>query len=318
MQQDLETEFWEYLDRLVATSHIAIDRRAGSVHPHWDGPAYPLDYGYLDGTKDPDGSQVDVWVGSLTPAEVNAVLVSVDLFKRDTEYSLLLGCSEADQQAILRFSNSGDLRVYLLPRHPNKNELFEGRISVRNFRSDPVPENLLMQILEAAILAPSAHNCQPWRFAVLLAQPVKERLVEAMGADFLRDLLADGIQLEEAQRQVQRSRERILGAPVTIVLCLDRSAEDIYPDQRRQHASHLMMTQSVALAGGYLLLAAHAHGLGGVWMSAPLFAPATVRHALDLPQEWEAQALILIGYPAEVPERRARVPLSEVVHFIDK
>ncbi len=54
-------------------------------------------------------------------------------------------------------------------------ELFEGRRSVRRFRSDPVPEHVLAQVLEAATLAPSAHNSQPWRFAVLWAKAVKER-----------------------------------------------------------------------------------------------------------------------------------------------
>ena len=318
MQQDLEPEFWEYLDRLVAQSRIVIDRRRGSVHPRWDDQVYPLDYGYLEGTKASDGSEIDVWVGSLATAEVTAVIVSVDLFKHDAEFSVLLGCAEADHQTILRFSNSGSMRVCLLPRHPNITELFQGRRSVRRFRSDPVPEHILSQVLEAATLAPSAHNRQPWRFAVLAAHPVKEKLARAMGADFLRDLTGDGVDLQEAQRQVERSRERILSAPAVVLLCLDRSAEDIYPDQRRQQASHMMMAHSVAIAGGYLLLAAHAHGLGGVWICAPLFAQATVRQVLNLPVDWEAQALVLLGYPAKIPERGERNPLSEVVRFIDE
>lgn len=189
---------------------------------------------------------------------------------------------------------------------------------MRRFRSDPVPRPVLEQILQTATLAPSAHNCQPWRFAVLVGQEAKENLAQAMGADFLRDLMGDGLDLQEAQRQAERSRQRILGAPVVVVLCLDRSTEDIYPDQRRQQASHLMMTQSVAIAGGYMLLAVQAHGLGGVWMSAPLYAQSTVRQALQLPPEWDAQGLILLGYPAEMPERRGRYPLAEVVRFIDE
>jgi coenzyme F420-0:L-glutamate ligase / coenzyme F420-1:gamma-L-glutamate ligase len=197
-------------------------------------------------------------------------------------------------------------------------ELLQTRRSVRRFRSEPVPRPVLEQILEAATLAPSAHNCQPWRFAVLTSQETKERLAQAMGADFMRDLMGDGLDLQEAQRQVERSRQRILEASVVVVLCLDRSAEDTYPDQRRQLASHLMMTQSVAIAGGYMLLAVQAYGLGGVWMSAPLYAQPTVRQALDLPSEWDAQGLVLFGYPAVVPERRGRYPLAEVVRFIDE
>ena len=315
MPQELEPEFWEYLDKLVAGSRLVIDRPRGSVHPRWESSVYPLDYGYLEGTQASDGSGIDVWVGSLAPAMVDAVIVSVDLFKGDAEFSILLGCSEADQQAILNFSNSGAMRVYLLPRHPDAIELFRGRKSVRRFRSDPVPGLVLERVLEAATLAPSTHNCQPWRFAVLTDQPVKERLAQAMGAVFLHDLTSDGVELQEARRQIQRSRERIMAAPAVIVLCLDRSTIDIYPDQPRQHASYLMNAQSVAIAGGYLLLAAHAHGLGGVWMCAPLFAQAAVRKALDLPAEWEAQGLVLLGYPAVVPERRERLSIKDVTRF---
>jgi F420 biosynthesis protein FbiB-like protein len=318
MQADLESQFWDYLDQLVSQCRVVIERPRGSLHPRWANLVYPLDYGYLDGTKASDGSAIDVWVGLLTPAEVNAVIVSVDLFKRDAEFSVLLGCTETDQQTILSFSNSGAMRVCLLPRYSNKNELFHKRRSVRRFRSDPVPQPVLGQLLEAATLAPSAHNCQPWRFAVLIAKAAKENLAQAMGADFLRDLTGDGLDLQEAQRQVERSRQRILGAPIVVVLCLDRRAEDSYPDQRRQQASHLMMTQSVAIAGGYFLLAAQAHGLGGVWMSAPLFAQAAVRRALHLPAEWDAQGLILLGYPAAEPERRGRYPLDEVVRYVDE
>ncbi len=67
-----------------------------------------------------------------------------------------------------------------------------------------------------------------------------------------------------------------------------------------------MAMQSASLAGGQLLLAAHAEGLGACWMCGPLFAPQAVRDALDLPADWEPQALIVLGWPAEQPAARAR------------
>ena len=73
-----------------------------------------------------------------------------------------------------------------------------------------------------------------------------------------------------------------------------------------------MAVQSVALACQNLLLAAHAHGLGACWMCAPLFVPELVRDTLDLPQTWEPQALITLGYPAEERESE-RVPLDSRV-----
>jgi coenzyme F420-0:L-glutamate ligase/coenzyme F420-1:gamma-L-glutamate ligase len=76
-----------------------------------------------------------------------------------------------------------------------------------------------------------------------------------------------------------------------------------------------MGTQSVALAGLQLLLAAHAEGLGGTWICWPLFAPEETRRALDLPSEWEPQGMIFLGYPAEQPEIPRRKAIEEVVRF---
>ena len=59
------TGFWDALDRLVACSAIRIDRLKGSAHPRFPDTVYPLDYGYLSGTRGGDGGEVDVWVGTL-------------------------------------------------------------------------------------------------------------------------------------------------------------------------------------------------------------------------------------------------------------
>jgi len=193
--------------------------------------------------------------------------------------------------------------------------LLKTRRSVRHFLDRAVPEDVIQCILEAATWAPSAHNRQPWRFAVLTGKEVKSRLAVAISADFRRDLISDGIASQEAEARVQRSIQRIQGAPVAIVLCLDQTELDAYPDPRRQEAERLMAVQSAALAGGNLLLAAHAEGLGGVWVCAPLFAPETVQHALGLPREWQPQALLLVGYPAKNPTQRQRRPLEEVVRY---
>ncbi|MCB9136193.1 MAG: nitroreductase family protein [Anaerolineales bacterium] len=195
-------------------------------------------------------------------------------------------------------------------------QLIRSRRSVRRFLPDPVPRAVIERILETGTCAPSAHNRQPWRFAILTTPAAKTHLADAMGADFHRDLLADGLSPEAIETQLTRSRTRILEAPVVILLCLTMADMDPYPDEKRQRAEYLMATQSVALAGGTILLAAHAEGLGGVWVCAPLFAPDTVRHALSLPLDWEPQGMLLLGYPATVPEARARKPLDDVTFFV--
>jgi F420 biosynthesis protein FbiB-like protein len=308
----MDSTFWDFLDELVATSNIVIDRPRGSQHPRWADLIYPLDAGFLAGTKAPDGSGIDVWVGSIPSRKVQAVLISVDLYKRDAEYDILLGCTQEEQQTVMQFSNQGRMRAQLILRHPENLWLLETRRSVRHFLPEPVPGEVLERILQAAAWAPSAHNRQPWRFVVLQTETSKKCLAEAMGAAFEEDLLSDGVSLADAQSQVVRSRQRITHAPAAVLICLDLDAVDEYPDPERGKAANLMAVQSVALAGGQLLIAAHALGLGGVWICAPLFAPREVKEALALPVQWEPQALVLLGYPAKIPQARQRKSLAEV------
>lgn len=190
------------------------------------------------------------------------------------------------------------------------------RRSVRRFTSQPVARDTLFCILETATYAPSAHHRQHWRFVVLETSEAKTRLANAMGAEFERDLTDDGLNLADVHAQVARSRNRILGAPVAIVLCFDSSAGDDYADETRQRAEWLMGAQSVALAGLQFLQAVHAEDLGGVWTCGPLFAPEAVRRALKIPSRWEPQALILIGHPAQIPAPRPRKPVGEVTVFL--
>lgn len=190
------------------------------------------------------------------------------------------------------------------------------RRSIRRYRPEPVPQTLVEQILETAIWAPSAHNRQPWRFAVLREQQPQERLATAMGRRLRADLEADGVPDSVIEKDVQRSYQRITGAPLVIVVCLSMEDMDTYPDERRRRNEWIMATQSTAMAGQNLLLAAHALGLGACWMCAPLFVPELVRETLGLPATWEPQGLVTLGYPAET-KTKTRQSLSERVLFVD-
>ncbi len=188
-------------------------------------------------------------------------------------------------------------------------DLLLSRRSIRRYRPDPVPQALIEQVLTAAIWAPSAHNRQPWRFAVVTDATRKEALARAMGACLRRDLEADGIDEAVIAQDTARSFARLTGAPVLIVVSLSMVDMDEYPDQRRQQHEFLMAAQSTAMAGQNLLLAAHGLGLGACWMCAPLFVPDIVRAALDLPDDWQPQGLITLGYPAET-KTKTRHPLE--------
>ncbi len=179
-------------------------------------------------------------------------------------------------------SSTGSSPSTLTATAAELHNFLQTRRSIRRFKPDPVPESVIEAILATATFAPSAHNRQPWRFAVITTQSVKENLAAAMAADFERDLRLDGVPLERIEVQVKRSKDRILSAPGAILLCLDMSEMDTYPDENRSQAERTMAIQSVAAAGLQLLLAAHAEGLGGVWACWPLFAQETIRGTLEL------------------------------------
>ncbi len=186
------------------------------------------------------------------------------------------------------------------------------RRSIRRFKPTPVPRAAIERILTTATFAPSAHNRQPWRFRVLTEPSTKSALADVMADPFRRDLERDGLVQAEVEARLETSRTRISSAPVVIVVCMDTSEMDVYPDATRAESERVMALQSTANAAHALLLAAHAEGLGGVWNCAPLFAPAAVKVALRLPTTWEPQAMLLIGVPAETPAPRTRKPLGEI------
>jgi coenzyme F420-0:L-glutamate ligase/coenzyme F420-1:gamma-L-glutamate ligase len=195
--------------------------------------------------------------------------------------------------------------------------LLAGRRSIRRYEARPVALSITTRLLETAICAPSAHNRQPWRFAVIESFPLKDKLARAMGerlrADRTRDLDdADAIELD-----VRRSRARIVEAPLCILVAMSMEDMDLYPDTVRAEAEHCMAVQSTAMATQNLLLAAHGFGLGASVMCAPLFCPEVIVHSLDLPADWQPQALVTVGYPAQQKASKRR-PLSDVAIFLDR
>jgi F420 biosynthesis protein FbiB-like protein len=191
--------------------------------------------------------------------------------------------------------------------------LITARRSIRRYEPRPLDGAVIDRLLNAAAWAPSAHNRQPWRFAVVTGAAEKERLASEMGARLRSDRTRDGDAAEAIEADVRRSYTRITSAPCVIVVCLTMEDMDIYPDQRRAAAEQQMAVQGVALAIQNLLLAAAVEGLGACWMCAPLFCQDTVAGALGLPPAWQAQGLITVGYAASRGKEPARRPLDGLV-----
>jgi len=194
-------------------------------------------------------------------------------------------------------------------------QLIGDRRSVRSYADQPIAEEVIDELLRCATRAPSAHNRQPWRFAVLREQASKVRLALAMAAKLRSDRLADGDDAAAVAADVARSFERITRPPVVVLVAASMREMDKYPDERRRAAEAAMATQSTAMAAQNLLLAASAAGLGACWMCAPLFCPDTARSALDLPPDWQPQALVTLGVPTGVSGLRDRRPLRDVVRY---
>ena len=110
-----EDAFWQEMTNLVASWPIVIDRPHSTPHPRYPDLIYPLDYGYLEGTSAADGDGIDVWIGSQEERALTGILCTYDMFKRDAEIKLLLGCTKTDVQAIINF-NGESMRCLYVPK----------------------------------------------------------------------------------------------------------------------------------------------------------------------------------------------------------
>ena len=191
--------------------------------------------------------------------------------------------------------------------------LLTSRRSIRRYRPDPVPADVVQRLVQVAGAAPSAHNRQPWRYVVIDDAAARAKLAQAMGEKLAEDRTRDSDDAEAIRLDVERSFTRISGAPVVILACLTLGEMDAYPDAKRREAEFLMAVQSTAMATQNLLLAAHAEGLGACWLCAPLFCPDTVRAALTLPGDWQPQGLISLGFPQQPGKARARKSLADIL-----
>ncbi len=195
----------------------------------------------------------------------------------------------------------------------NAYEAITGRRSLRQLSTVPVAKPLVQKLLYAAVLAPAPHHTKPWRFVMLESDGSRKRLAEAMGAAWREDLENDGVSETQIDLLLSRSQQQIESAPALILACIVAEGLRAWPDAGRRRAEFRMAVQSIGCALENIMVAAHAEGLASFWISAPLFCPDAVREALDLPPEYEAQALVSIGYPASDPRPRAEPDLAKLI-----
>jgi len=163
-------------------------------------------------------------------------------------------------------------------------EAIRTRRSIRRYEKKPVEKEKLLKILEAARLAPSAVNFQPWSFIVVTDPKVKENLKAAYNQDWF------------------------ISAPVIIVACA-------FPERawvRRDGEEYWKV--DVAIAMQTLILAAWNEGLGTCWIGA--FREEETKKALGIPPNVRVIAMTPLGYPAEQKGPVSnRKPLEEITHY---
>lgn len=172
------------------------------------------------------------------------------------------------------------------------------RRSVRSYKPDPIPEEVLSRIMGAACAAPSALNLQPWYFVVIQSPEPMARLLELM-APAPQRLDGELTQRFPNHPQVVADTKRFVqslgGAPVCILAFLTGG------DTHGRSQSTLL--QSVAAATQNLLLSAWNEGVGSCWLTAPLEAGlAQELHDAFAPDQGELTALITLGYPETIPK----------------
>ncbi len=173
-------------------------------------------------------------------------------------------------------------------------KILRGRRSIRRFLPTPVEPEKLRACLEAARLAPSAHNAQPWRFVVVDDPALKDRLAAA------------------AFSGIYSGSKFAAQAPIIIVLLAKRGLLAHHLGGRIQNVQYHLI--DIGIAGEHIVLQAEELGLATCWMG--WFNYRRVRKVLRIPRQFKVVAMMPIGYAEKRPRREPpRRTFEEVVAF---
>ena len=218
--------------------------------------------------------------------------------------------------------------------------LFEAMYSaraLRRFKSDPVPDEVISKILDAAIRAPTASNYQNWVFIVVKDPQRRRRVAQVYRkvGDGIRPVIANLFQSTQGAGQMAEAQRRKLGnsvlylfenlhvPPVLLVACLKPTPPYWEGAKVSRNVLEGMKTMarfessSIYPAVQNIILACRAYGLGTVLTTLHAVFEDEVKAALDIPKEVDTWALLPIGYPIDKFGLVKRKPISEVA-FADR
>ncbi len=184
--------------------------------------------------------------------------------------------------------------------------------ALRRLRPDPVPEEVIFQLLDAAIRAPTGRNAQDWRFVIVTERAAKERLQEWAAEAWARyqpRYAADPSLMERlprsqrlALKSVHHLVRHLAEAPLVIVACGEKGR-------------HSTPGGSIFPAVQNLLLAARGLGLGGTIFNLPLLRAEELGRMLGIPESYQIYCLLVLGYPLDRHGPVRRRPVREVTFW---
>lgn len=202
-------------------------------------------------------------------------------------------------------------------------EAILGRRSIRRFKKEPVPEEVIKEIIGLAVHAPTPGNIQMWGFHVVLNREVKERLAKAIETA-LAQISKDAGQSEDWLEGPRRSATFFAAAPVLIAVSTERYRSKV--DETLAAAGHPQSfidelrcrpdLQGIGAAIQTMLLAAHEKGLGTCWMTGPMAARPELEKILGITPPRSLAAFVALGYPDQTPGPKRLKSVPEVVEFI--
>lgn len=188
------------------------------------------------------------------------------------------------------------------------------RRSIRKFKPDPVPDDYIREILEAARLAPSGSNLQPSRFVVVKDPEVRRQLSTAT-LKFVTTapvVIACCADLSATETRMQRVAE-LAAAGAFAGTDLETMDPNEYAERRQmdEHTARSYLSLNTAIAIEHLILRATDLGLGTCWIM--MFKPKEVKQILGLNDNLAVVALVPVGFPAQSPAPRPRLPMEQIL-----
>ena len=162
-------------------------------------------------------------------------------------------------------------------------EIIKKRRSVRNYKQESVPEEILKRVLEAARLAPSANNSQDWKFIVVREEKTRKKLAEAAAG------------------------QSFIGEAPIVIAAVALNPEQMMSCEVPAYAVNL------AIAIDHMTLEAAEEGLGTCWIGA--FSQEKVKEILKIPARYKVVALLPLGFPADIPGPKSRKSSKEIISY---